>query len=185
MDEKAWFEQAYAQYADFLFRVGHRFLSGRSEDVLYDAIQDVFLTMWNKRAELTRHPNIGGWLVEALKYRMLMDSRTVARQSRLCSLDDEENPIPVEDTASVSPEQSAVLRDHIDQLRALLGEEQAQLLLDYTLGGYRAKDLAEKYGVSPACVWVRISRLKKKIAQHPEIFYILVVLLSGFPGPLQ
>ena len=50
MDERAWFEQTYAEYADFLYRIGRRLLAGRSEDALYDAIQDVFLTMWNKRA---------------------------------------------------------------------------------------------------------------------------------------
>ena len=171
MDERAWFEQAYAEYADFLYRIGRRLLAGRSEDVLYDAIQDVFLTMWNKRAELTAHPNPGGWLVTALKFRLRTDSRRAARHSAL-SLDDEDNPLPVEDTRSPSPEESAVLASHVEQLRALLGEEQTQLFLDYAL---------HRYGVSPECVWVRISRLRKKIAQHPEIFYLVTVLLSGFP----
>ena len=78
MDERAWFEGAYAQYADFLYRIGRRLLAGRSEDVLCDAIQDVFLTMWNKRAELTAHPNLGGWLVTALKFRLRTDSRRAA-----------------------------------------------------------------------------------------------------------
>ena len=180
MDERAWFEQAYAEYADFLYRIGRRLLAGRSEDVLYDAIQDVFLTMWNKRAELTAHPNLGGWLVTALKFRLRTDSRRAARHSAL-SLNDEDNPLPVEDARSPSPEESAVLASHVEQLRALLGEEQTQLFLDYVLGGYSAKELADRLGVSPECVWVRISRLRKKIAQHPEIFYLVTVLLSGFP----
>ena len=80
MDERAWFEQTYAEYADFLYRIGRRLLAGRSEDALYDAIQDVFLTMWNKRAELMAHPNPGGWLVTALKYRLLSDGRRTARR---------------------------------------------------------------------------------------------------------
>lgn len=181
MDERTWFEQTYAEYADFLFRIGRRLLAGRSEDALYDAIQDVFLTMWNKRAELMAHPNPGGWLVTALKYRLLSDSRRTARRGTALSLDDPENPLPVEDAHAPSPEESAMLESHIDQLRALLGEEQTQLFLDYVLGGYSAKELADRLGVSPECVWVRISRLRKKIAQHPEIFYLVTVLLSGFP----
>lgn len=187
MDEKAWFEQVYAQYADFLFRIGRRLLQGRDEDVLYDAIQDVFLTMWSKRAELTAHPNIGGWLVEALKFRMMAAGRTTARQipRGALSLDDEEHPVSVEDAAALSPEQSAVLSDHIEQLRALLGDEQAGLFLDYTLHGYKARELGEKYGVSAACIWVRIARIKKKIAQHPEIFYVFSLLLSGFSALRQ
>lgn len=185
MDERAWFEGAYAQYADFLYRIGRRLLAGRSEDVLCDAIQDVFLTMWNKRAELTAHPNLGGWLVTALKFRLRTDSRRAARRGTPLSLDDAENPLPVEDTHVPSPEESAVLQSHIAQLRALLGEEQTQLFLDYALHGYTAKDLAMRYGVSPECIWVRISRLRRKIAQHPEIFYILILLLSGFSPPQQ
>ena len=181
MDERAWFEQTYAEYADFLYRIGRRLLAGRSEDALYDAIQDVFLTMWNKRAELMAHPNPGGWLVTALKYRLLSDGRRTARRGTALSLDDPENPLPVEDAHAPSPEESAMLESHIDQLRALLGEEQTQLFLDYALNGYTAKDLAARCGVSPECIWVRISRLRKRIAQHPEIFYLVTVLLSGFP----
>ena len=64
---------------------------------------------------------------------------------------------------------------------ALLGEEQTQLFLDYALHGYTAKDLAKRCGVSPECIWLRISRLRRRIAQHPEIFYLVTVLLSGFP----
>ena len=78
-----------------------------------------------------------------------------------------------------------MMESHIDQLRALLGEEQTQLFLDYALHGYTAKDLAARCGVSPECIWVRISRLRRKIAQHPEIFYILILLLSGFSPPQQ
>ena len=181
MDERAWFEQTYAEYADFLYRIGRRLLAGHSEDALYDAIQDVFLTMWSKRAELMAHPHPGGWLVTALKYRLLSDGRRTSRRGAALSLDDPENPLPVEDAHVPSPEESAMLESHIDQLRALLGEEQTQLFLDYVLCGYSAKELASRYGVSPECVWVRISRLRKKIAQHPEIFYLVTVLLSGFP----
>ena len=181
MDERAWFEQTYAEYADFLFRIGRRLLAGRGEDALYDAIQDVFLTMWSKRTELMAHPNPGGWLVTALKYRLLSDGRRAARRGAALSLDDPENPLPVEDAHTPSPEESAMLESHIAQLRALLGEEQTQLFLDYALHGYTAKDLAKRCGVSPECIWVRISRLRRKIAQHPEIFYLVTVLLSGFP----
>ena len=37
MDERVWFEQLYSQYADFLFRIGRRLLTGRDDSVLYDA----------------------------------------------------------------------------------------------------------------------------------------------------
>lgn len=182
LDERVWFEQLYNQYADFLFRIGRRLLSGRDDSVLYDAIQEVYLTLWNKRAELAHHPNIGGWLVEALKLRLQVSNRKLTRQRAhtAYSLNDDEHAVPLEDRVTLSPEQSAILQSHIAQLCALLGEEQAQLFLDYTVYGYRAKDLSAKYGISPSCIWVRIARIKKKLAEHPESFYVFIVLLSGF-----
>ena len=121
MDERAWFEGAYAQYADFLYRIGHRLLAGRSEDVLCDAIQDVFLTMWNKRAELTAHPNLGGWLVTALKFRLRTDSRRAAKLRRLVVGGHGKQPLPLlpEPLGDRLGAQAIGVRlEHADELRA-------------------------------------------------------------------
>lgn len=180
MNQEQWFEATYQQYADFLFRIGRRLLVTENEDTLYDVIQETFLTLWTKREELQSHPNIGGWLVEAVKFRILGSRAKVTRRSlrHAYSLDDEE-AMPLEDQAALSPEQNAILQNRIDQLRELLGEENANLFLDYTLHGLTARELADTYGISESCVWMRISRMKKKLVAHPEIFYTLLLIVTG------
>ena len=184
MTQEQWFEQTYQQYADFLMRIGRRLLTDGSEDALYDAIQETFLLLWNRREELQSHPNIGGWLVEAVKFRIRGSRAKVTRRAlrHAYSLDEEEAMQP-EDSAALSPEQNAVMQNRLEQLRELLGEENAALFIDYTLNGYSAKDLADRYGVSESCVWMRISRMKKKLMEHPEIFYTVLLMLTGFGVP--
>lgn len=184
MNQEAWFSEIYQQYADFLFRIGRRLLEKGSEDLLYDAVQDTFLLLWDRRDELQSHPNIGGWLVEAVKFRIRGSRAKVTRRAlRHAYSLDEEDALPLEDSASLSPEQSAVLQSRMEQLRELLGEENANLFIDYTLNGYSAKDLARTYGISESCVWMRISRIKKKLMAHPEIFYVLLLTLTGLSKP--
>ena len=184
MSQEQWFESTYQQYADFLMRIGRRLLLDNDEDALYDAIQEVFLLLWDRRNELQSHPNIGGWLVEAIKFRIRGSRAKVTRRAlrHAYSLDEEE-ALPLEDNSAISPEQNAVLQSRMEQLRELLGEENANLFIDYTLNGYSAKDLAQTYGVSESCVWMRISRMKRKLVAHPEIFYTILLTLTGLGPP--
>ena len=72
VEERAWFEQVYRQNVDLLFRVGRRLLdSDENPDTLYDMVQEIFLLLWDRRETLKTHPNIGGWLMAALKFRIL------------------------------------------------------------------------------------------------------------------
>lgn len=180
MDQQQWFEQVYQQYGSLLLRIGRRLLSGQDEELLYDAIQEVFLTLWDKRDTLMDHPNIGGWLVEAIKFRIRGSQAKITRRAlRHAYSLDEENAAPLEDAASLTPEQHAVLESRIEQLCALLGPENASLFLDYTLRGYSAKDLSGIYGISESCVWMRISRIKKKLVALPEVFCALLTLMTA------
>ncbi|MDO5378869.1 MAG: sigma-70 family RNA polymerase sigma factor [Clostridia bacterium] len=181
MNEREWFEQLYREYADFLFRIGRRLLDpGENEDLLFDILQEVFLTAWDRRQTLMAHPNPGGWLVEAVKFRIRGSRAKTQRRSlrHARSLDEEGAAPPIADS-SPSPEQNAILRDHLEQLQKLVGEENAGLFVGWVLEGRSAGELAEAYGLSLSCVWMRLSRTKKKLAEHPEIFYIFLVMMTG------
>lgn len=176
VDEQRWFEEIYRQYADFLFRIGRRLLSAeKGEDFLLDAIQEVFITAWNKRETLMQHPNIGGWLVEALKFRLRNAREKITRRSlrHAYSLDEENAFVPAD--PKISLEDEMILGDRIDAIREVLGEENTELFIAYVLKGYSVRDLAKQTGLSVDGVWMRISRIKKRLARHPEIFYIFLV----------
>lgn len=186
MEATIWFESVYQEHADFCFRLGRRLLAGRQEeDVLYDVVQEVFTAVWQKRAELMNHPNIGGWLTLAVKYRVMgAENRRGRREQRQAySLDDEELGAQLA-APQLTPEQQTELQEKIGVLRELLGEENAELFLAYAVDGYRAKELGERFGLSENCVHVRISRMKKKLAAHPELLYALLMASMGALRPL-
>ena len=179
MNEREWFEQIYEQHADMLFRLGRHLLGGQDDSVLYDLMQDTFLDAWGKRGQLMAHPNIGGWLTLSLKNRTLgMQSKAKRRSLKNAwSLDDEESA-PIADSA-MTPEQEALLHDRVAALHELLGEENAALFLAYAVDGYTARELGKRFGLSEDCVWMRISRMKRKLVAHPEIFYAMLLITIG------
>jgi len=185
MDEAAWLEGLYQTYFDLLYDVGRRMGRARNlpADSLYDDLQEVFLTLWRKREALIDHPNIGGWLVNTLRLQIQARARKIFKAPSGVSLDDENRPQDVLE-AAVAPAMPNVLdsllyREQIKVLEKLLGRENATLFLAYALQGYSAKELAAQYHLSEASIWTRISRAKKKIVKHSDIFSIFLVVLLG------
>ena len=180
MNEKDWFEQIYREHADFLFRLGrHLIADSADEGVLYDLMQDAFMDAWNKRAALMAHPNIGGWLTLSLKNRaMAHQQKTRRRAMRTAYSLDEEDAAPVAENG-MTPEQAALLKDRVAALEDLLGRENTMLFLAYALDGYTAREIGARWGLSEDCVWMRISRMKKKLIAHPEIFYAMLLISIG------
>ena len=148
MEERAWFEQVYRQNVDLLFRVGRRLLdSDENPDTLYDMVQEIFLLLWDRRETLKTHPNIGGWLMAALKFRILGERGRVTRPAlrHAYSLDDD-GAAPVSDRA-LSPEERAVFAGHVQAIRRLLKPDMAELFIDYAVNGCTPQQLAQKNGL--------------------------------------
>lgn len=179
MNEKEWFEQIYNDHADMLFRLGRHLLGGQDDSVLYDLMQDAFLDAWSKREALMAHPNIGGWLALSLKNRAMATQQKAKRRSlrNAWSLDEEDSR-PIADS-TMTPEQEALLSDRVAALRDLLGEDNAALFLAYAVDGCTAKEIGRRWGLSDDCVWMRISRMKRKLVAHPEIFYAMLLITIG------
>ena len=177
--EQEWFESVYNAHADMLFRLGRHVLGGQDESTLYDLMQDAFLDAWNKRSRLMDHPNIGGWLALSLKNRAASYQQKARRRGmkNAYSLDEEE-AAPIADRA-MTPEQEALLGDRVAALCELLGEENAALFLAYAMDGCTAKEIGRRFQLSEDCVWMRISRMKRKLVAHPEIFYAMLLIAIG------
>lgn len=179
MTEQEWFERTYHDHADMLFRLGRHLLGGQDDSTLYDLMQDTFLDAWSKREKLMLHPNIGGWLALSLKNRAMSARQKAQRRSmrNAYSLDDAQSA-PVAD-AAMTPEQEAMLGDRVAAMRELLGEENAALFLSYAVDGCTAREIGKRWGLSEDCVWMRISRMKRKLVAHPEIFYAMLLVAIG------
>lgn len=180
MSEQEWFEQIYQEYADYLFRLGRHLLGASQGDgELYDLMQDAFMDAWSKRSTLMTHPNIGGWLSLSIKNRAASYQQKRARRGKYAAFSlDEEDARPAASSA-LTPEREAVVKDRVAAITELLGQENAELFFAYVLEGSSAKELGRRHGLSEDCVWVRISRMKKKLAVHPEIFYAMLLMTLG------
>lgn len=180
MNELDWFESTYHRYVDFCFKLGRNYMRNMQDDgILYDMVQEVFVLLWVKRKELMEHPNIGGWLALAVRYRMLNHHAEIRKQRlhRAYSIDAE--CVPEIKAMDLTPEQCVELQSKVDELRRFLGEEDASLFLAYAAEGYKAKDLSRKYQLPENTVYMRIHRIKKKLAAHPELFYALILASIG------
>lgn len=172
-----WFEAIYEAYAAQHFRAGRKILGaeGSDEDVS-DLLQDVFLLLWKKREEMTGHPNIGGWIMMALKYRAV-DLAKGKRRRAVHSVSVAEN-LERPDSA-LSPEQELLLAERMQEIRRLLGEENAALLIAYTLGGHSARELGQRYGLSETNVYKRVSRMRKHLAVVMMALLLAVLAVCG------
>ncbi|MEG2208263.1 MAG: sigma-70 family RNA polymerase sigma factor [Clostridia bacterium] len=182
MSDEQWLEHIWQEHYKLLYDTGRYSLQNDPERMgkLFDDIQEVFLALWKKREKLKDHPNIGGWLVCALRYQLKISATKGYRESahKAYSIDDESAPTIADDGAPV--DDALLAEEKGAALKQLLGEENAALFIDYTLNGKSAKELAAQYGLNEASVWVRISRIKKKLMQHPEAFYIFLLMMLGF-----
>lgn len=181
MDEREWFTDLYRRYADMLARVGRRLLyPNAGEEDVAELVQDVFLLLWNKREALREHPNPGGWLIQALKFRAA-HRRDAAMRERLRAA----YSLDAEDAAPVcaegeTPEERAAMAVHTEAIKALLGEEDGALFLAYVLEGKSARQIAENLGLSLSCVSMRIYRLRRRLREHPEIFFAILFFCVTF-----
>ena len=156
VEERAWFEQVYRQNVDLLFRVGRRLLdSDENPDTLYDMVQEIFLLLWDRR--VTRR---------ALRHAYSLDDDGAA---------------PVSDRA-LSPEERAVFAGHVQAIRRLLKPDMAELFIDYAVNGCTPQQLAQKNGLTVSCVWMRLNRCKRRLREHPEFFYLFLLIVLGNGG---
>ena len=173
-----WLEKLYGQHYDLLYSLGRRLALryGLKEDSLYDQLQEVFLTLWRKRETLKNHPNPGGWLVNALKLQLAAQAR---KQRQGASSLPPEAADAEPDRETLGPAELFLQAETMRAVEKLLGRETAALFLAYVLEGASGKDMAQVLHVSEAAVRVRVSRAKKKLMKHPEIFLLLLSSMLG------
>lgn len=178
MTDAKWLEKLYGQHYDLLYNLGRRLALryGLAEDSLYDQLQEVFMTLWRKREVLKNHPNPGGWLVNALKLQMAAQARK-QRQGAMPLSPEAADAEPNRETPG--PVELFLQAETIQAVEKLLGRETAALFLSYILHGATGKELAQALHVSEAAVRVRVSRAKKKLMKHPEIFLLLLSSMLG------
>ncbi len=188
MEDTRWLEELYRNNYKMLVHVGLFFAGpdAKFRDAVEDEIQAVFLLAWEKRARLISHPNIEGWLVEAMRRRLLAQYRKFLKEQKKTgfSLDDDSaggQSLGAESLYANAEDFRALWdKERKSLLEELLGKENAELFLLYCVERIPAGELSGSFHVTENCLRMRISRMKKKILEHPEIFSAVVLLLVRF-----
>ncbi len=173
-----WVAEHFQENYALLHTIGRLFLGSAPDrlDMVDDAIQDVFIRLWNKREQLRGHPNLDAWLVEALRRQLRGQMSRIGRRARLAPQAPEEAADAVPARA-VRQNPSDVLegKERLEMLCQVLGRDNARLFYEYCVERYTAKELADRHGITVDCVWARISRAKKTILKHADVFFMLML----------
>lgn len=141
-----------------LFRVAFRITGDASE--AEDVVQEVFIKVWTLRQTWTDYQNLQGWVMSLIKNKAI--DKTRSKHRRTTSLDGVFN-MPKQEN---SPEQTAILSDELQRIRAFmqrLPEKQSLImeLRDFEELTYR--EIAERLEIPMNHVKVNLSRARKTI----------------------
>lgn len=145
------------RYGDDLYRFALRYsnLSAAAED----AVQDVFVTLWERRAEV-ESAGAKGWLLRALYRRLVDQHRHEQAESGQRQATDSE--------ACYRPHDDFELRDAMAHALAQLPAVQRSLVLLRDLEGYDYAQMASLSGLSEQQVGVYLFRARKTLRKLLE-----------------
>lgn len=146
-----------------------------NQDVLLDAIQDVFVVLCRKCEILVYHPCIEGWLIITLKQILLDRQRAKNREQfhNAFSLDEISQPFFSKSKKDVSES----IQEQLDTIEEYIGKDNMRLLIKYYSEENSKFSIANEIGISEQTLRKKVSRLKKKAKKaltHLNIFYLSV-----------
>lgn len=130
-----------------------------------EVVQDTFHEAVRHIDILMAHDNPKGWLMDALKKKIMHARRSMNRYIlRFISLDsDLEFTDPVLSVEDPAPNN---VQDTLREIRRVLSEEEWDLLRKITLEKQPYKNVAEELGITVRTCQKRIERMRKKLKQY-------------------
>lgn len=148
----------YLPLTDGFYRVAYYILE--SEQDARDAVQDLFIKLWNSRDTLDSVHNPMGYGIRLLK-NLCIDR--IRKESRLARADLSEE-IPADDTAD-GPQAAKEQAERLMRAVRKLPERQRAVLEMKLLRGMSNEQISEETGMSNLAVRVMISRARTKIKE--------------------
>lgn len=148
------YNHSVRQMSDDLYRFALRYCSVSSD--AEDAVQDVFVTLWERRDEV-RVSGVKGYLIRLL-YRRLVDMHRHDEVVRRVG-----SEVWKMDTGERKTEIAFELHDALSQALGQLPEQQRALVLLRDLEGYEYGEMAVMTGLSEQQVGVYLYRARKTL----------------------
>ncbi len=140
-DDRA-FSQLYDLYVNILFNYGMKLTADR--ELLKDSIHDVFMKVYNKRADKNVINNLGSYLIIALKNRLLDDfrRRTFGAEEPAESYDYRQSADDVE-RDYLTQEHERLLTEEVSRLMNNLTRRQRQAITLYYLEERKYEEICQ------------------------------------------
>ena len=148
----------YLPLTEGLYRVAYYLLE--SEQDAKDAVQDLFIKLWDSRETLDNVHNPMGYSIRLLKNQCIDSLRKKSRLAR-ADLTDE---IASDDTAD-GPQAAREQTERLMRAVRKLPEKQRKVLELKMLHGMSNEQISQKTGMSNLAVRVMISRARAKIKE--------------------
>lgn len=170
-------EYWYERYADELFAYGIAFCIDR--EIVLDAIQDVFLHLYENQAKIQDPNNVKFYLFTSLKNRIISILR---KESQFQELTDEyqfELYADAQDLALES-EEKAQYENLLNQLMSLLTSKQREAIYLYYMQNLSYEDVAKILSITPKSTRKLIYRAIQKMQEGLPIYFVLLILLISY-----
>lgn len=146
----------YDKYSNRIYLLSMKFL--KSPEQAQELVQDVFLKLWEKRAELDKDRPVEAWLYTVAKNRVINNFKKMAReQSRIVA-----RVLPLELADRRQGSDTKVLESEVNQLlyeaMCQLPEKQKEVYRLSRLEGYSRIEIAEQLQISSLTVKTHMSR---------------------------
>lgn len=173
------FAELFSRYRDRVYTIS--FKLARSNIIAEEIVQDVFLKIWQKRAELKKIENFNAYLFIVTRnyaYNVLKDS---APNHNCVILSEEDQTLVINDASDLlmGKEYSLLLQNAIDRLP----NQQKQVYSLIKDRGFKREEVARELQIQPETVKFHLAQAMKNIRafcmMHLSIFLGFITFFSG------
>lgn len=172
-DELA-FTRLFYLYKDKLYSFTLRLVN--NTDVAEDIVQDVFLKLWNNRAQLSAVSSFGGYVFQMAQNQSINSFRRMASETLILSeLFHQQSP------ADLSTEQAIHFRETQALVAAIVSKLPPQQKLVYQLSreqGLRHEEIAQQLKLSPSTVKNHLIQALHTIREQLKAHAVTLLLLA-------
>ncbi len=180
-DESA-FTKLFAHYQDRIYSIAFKLI--KSNIVAEEIVQDVFLKIWLKRADLNNIQNFSAYLFVVTRNNAYKVLKGIAQNYKVIMLSDEDQTLAHNDPAEllIEKEYSLLLQNTIDRLP----KQQRQVYYLVKDQGFKRDEVAQKLQIQPETVKFHLAQAMKNIRAifmlHISIFIGFTIFLSRLSG---
>lgn len=157
--DKDAFAEIYNRYWKSIFTVATNKI-GHFEEA-EEIVQDIFISLWNRREEIIINSNLNAYLSVSAKYRVI---KVLAKRNQHNKyVVDSQNILPITANSTDDWFEFTELRSRLEVLVANLPEKCRLVYKASREDGYSQKQIAQEFGISEKTVEAHISKALKSL----------------------